>query len=84
MEGGLLQVGCFQDPLCCANQSLQKLLKRQMEDLLRGGSSIPDPSLINASSSTFTTQQHPSKGRKEGGMEPGGRGFLIRKRDRSP
>lgn len=37
MEGGLLQVGCFQDPLRCANQSLQKLLKRQMEDLLRGG-----------------------------------------------
>lgn len=30
-----MQVGGFQDPLRCANQSLQKLLKRQMEDLLR-------------------------------------------------
>lgn len=36
MEKGLLQVGHFQDPLRCANQSLQKLFKRQMEDLLRG------------------------------------------------
>lgn len=37
MEGGLLQVDRFQDPLHCSNQSLQKLFKRQMEDLLRGG-----------------------------------------------
>lgn len=83
MEGGLLQVGRFQDPLLvsCANQSLQKLLKRQMEDLLRGGSSIPDPSLINTSSSTFTTHISSTQqkgGRKEGwrgGWSGGGRGF---------
>lgn len=75
MEGGLLQVGCFQDPLLvsCANQSLQKLLKRQMEDLLRGGKLDPRP----LSNQCFIFhihdphQQHPTKGRKEGGMERG-------------